>query len=97
VGKALRVAYACCVLLLLHATARRGSLYASDVELWRDAADKSLANPRPPYNLALALLEQRRVGEAALALQRARQIDPYDSEMRALAVRLDLGGSSAPR
>lgn len=71
------------------ATWQRGALYASDVELWRDAASKSVTNPRPHYNLSVALLGAGRVSEARQALKRARQIDPFDSEMRGLAARID--------
>lgn len=82
-------------LLALDATLARGTLYASDVALWRDAAGKSVTNARPHYNLALALLEEGRTEEARMALQRAREIDPFDSEMRALAARLEAGVGSA--
>ncbi len=88
-------ASACLVVFFVQATLARGKLYTSDITLWRDAADKSAVNPRPHYNLALALLEQGRVSEAAVCLRRARQIDPFDSEMRSLAAQLELGLSSA--
>lgn len=91
------LAAACLVLFFLRATLARGALYASDVALWRDAAEKSVANARPHLNLALALLEEGRGPDAIVALRRARAIDPFDSEMRALAARLELGVPSAPR
>jgi hypothetical protein len=94
-GRAAIGATAVLALVLVHATLRRGELYASDVDLWRDAASKSLTNARPHYNLALALLEAGRPPEAAAALGRARTIDPFDSEMRALAARLESSLASA--
>lgn len=84
--------------LLVGATLRRGALYASDVALWRDAARKSVSNARPHHNLAVALLEAGRPDEAREALARARRIDPFDSELRALALRLDPSlASGGPR
>jgi hypothetical protein len=85
-------------LLSIQSTLARGSLYASDVALWRDAAEKSVVNPRPHYNLALALREAGRREEARNALARAREIDPFDSEMRALAAQLEaeLGSAEPP-
>ena len=90
-------ASAAAVFLLTHATHARGALYASDVLLWRDAAAKSRTNPRPHHNLALALLEAGDAPGAARAVGEARRIDPFDSELRALAARLDLGLASAKR
>jgi hypothetical protein len=87
-------AFVALALVLGHATLERGELYASDVALFRDAAEKSLVNARPHYNLALALLAEGRAGEAATALERARKIDPFDSEMRALAAQLKAGLAS---
>ncbi|MBX3130465.1 MAG: hypothetical protein KF718_27345 [Polyangiaceae bacterium] len=83
-------------LALAHATWSRGTLYRSDLALWRDAAAKSVSNPRPHYNLAHALLDAGRRREAAEALRRARSIDPFDSELRALAARVEEELASAP-
>lgn len=88
---------AAAALLFASATLRRGALIASDVALWRDAAQKSVSNPRPHYNLALALLEAGRADEAREAVARARRIDPFDSELRALALRLEPGLASGVR
>lgn len=84
-------------LALAVASIRRGALYASDVALFRDAAEKSVVNPRPHQNLALALLEVGRVEEARSAVARARRIDPFDNELRALASRLEAGDSPGHR
>lgn len=90
-------AWTVATLLLASSTLSRGALYASDVALWRDAANKSTTNARPHYNLALALLDAGRPDEANQSLLRARQIDPFDSEMRALAARLSSSLASPDR
>lgn len=70
-------------LLLARATFSRGMLYASDVALWSDAAAKTVDNPRPLVELALALDAEGRRVEAIAALRRAQAIDPFDSSVNA--------------
>jgi hypothetical protein len=72
------------LLLLTHATARRSTLFQSEIALWRDAASKSTVNARPHLQCVVLLQRQGRHQEALEELTIAREIDPFSSRIDAL-------------
>ncbi len=85
----------------LVATEERGSLYATDLALWGQAASLSVVNPRPHYNVALAWLDAGKPAEALREATRAHDIDPFDRATSKLWSDLrddarDEGGFGAP-
>ncbi len=70
---------------LIHSTAQRSALFQSELDLWQDAASKSVHNARPHLQYALLLKEQGRDLEAWRALSAAQAIDPFSSRIADLA------------
>jgi hypothetical protein len=58
-------------------TVQRNMLFASHVELWRDAVAKAPDKGRPHLNLGLAYLDAGRPGEADAEFARAFQLEPW--------------------
>lgn len=59
----------------------RAVLWTSPLRLWADAALKAPETSRPWLGLGLALMNEGRLDEAALALERARRLDPEESRV----------------
>ncbi|BCW87704.1 hypothetical protein sos41_08340 [Alphaproteobacteria bacterium SO-S41] len=67
------------VLLGSH-TVARNALFADEVALWRDAADKAPDYGRPWIMLGYALFNEGRYAEAEAALRRGCDLDPLDEQ-----------------
>jgi hypothetical protein len=67
------------------ANAARSELFRSQLRLWHDAAAKSRVNERPHLQYALLLKRDGRSGEAEAALSIAARINPFSSQIDALA------------
>jgi hypothetical protein len=63
------------------ATSRRGLLFQSPIDLWKDAAAKSTVNERPHVQYALLLRQEGRHREAIEELSIAARIDPFSSQI----------------
>lgn len=83
---------AACILALTAATLVRGQLYASDVDLWADAAAKAPDTLRPHWNLAQAYLAAGRLDDARREFLQAGRISPYDARVQAALERMELLG-----
>jgi tetratricopeptide (TPR) repeat protein len=68
--------------VLAVATLRRNAVWADDVALWSDAAEKSPNKVRPLNNLAYALATARRHEEGVAVLRRAVSLDPKNPIVR---------------
>ncbi|HEX7624606.1 MAG TPA: tetratricopeptide repeat protein, partial [Anaeromyxobacteraceae bacterium] len=69
--------------VLAVATFRRNRVWASDISLWSDAAQKSPGKSRPHMDLGTALGAAGRLDDAARELRRAVELDPASSYARA--------------
>lgn len=65
------------------ATFRRNRVWANDISLWTDAAEKSPGKSRPHLNLGTALAVAGRIEEGARELRRAVELDPGSAYARA--------------
>jgi tetratricopeptide (TPR) repeat protein len=70
-------------LVLASLTLRRNAVWASEITLWTDAAEKAPGKFRPAFNLGTALVAAGRFDEATQALRRAAAIDPESAAARA--------------
>ncbi|WP_242360562.1 tetratricopeptide repeat protein [Anaeromyxobacter sp. SG17] len=61
------------------ATFRRNRVWASEISIWSDAAEKSPLKARPHLNLGTSLAVAGRLDEAARELRRAAELDPGSS------------------
>jgi hypothetical protein len=87
------VATGCTMALLLFltiATARRAELFQSELNLWQDAAFKSITNAMPHMQYALLLKREGRDSEAWQSISVARSIDPFSSDIAAMSRTLKL-------
>jgi len=84
-----RVAMACCAaalfVLLTAATSQRAKLFQSELNLWQDAAAKSLTNTRPHVKYAILLKREKKDEEAWKEISAARSIDPFSSDIVAIS------------
>jgi tetratricopeptide (TPR) repeat protein len=70
-------------LVLASLSLRRNAVWASEITLWTDAAEKAPGKFRPAFNLGTALAAAGRFDEAAQALRRAAAIDPKSAAAHA--------------
>ena len=70
---------------LAGASVQRAELFRTELSLWQDAAAKSSANPRPHMQYAALLHRAGRNREAREALSAAQAIDPFSSQIAAMA------------
>ena len=62
--------------LLSWGTYQRNLVWSSPISLWEDSVSKSPGKSRPYQNLAVALLANREVDRALVAMNTAKQLDP---------------------
>ncbi len=82
VGRGLVIAAAVLSVVFGVTTFLRNRVWASEITLWSDAAQKSPAKYRPHLNLGTALALTGRLDEGARELQRAVEIDPGSAYAR---------------
>ncbi len=73
---------------LVAATIARARTYRSELALWRDAATKSEANPRPHYNYGIVLEHAGLRDEALIEMRRADALRPFDPDTQRAIIRL---------
>ena len=67
-------------LILSALTASRNDVWASGIDLWSDAAEKSPAKHRPWYNLGVAMVREGRFPEALPVLLKSIELSPQWSQ-----------------
>ena len=85
VERAVPLAVFALVAMLTFSTATRANLFRSELQLWQDAAAKSVVNERPHLQYAVLLRLEGRVREAREALKTAARINPFNGDVTTLA------------
>lgn len=76
--------WACCGLILFSAllASSRAARWQSSIHLWQDATAKNPGHNVSWLNLGTAYLDAGQPGDAVAALERCREIDPENAQMR---------------